>query len=52
MPRWLEIILRSVTAGAITAACAVVINLTGGPAVLISLAAIMAFGVSGVFRES
>lgn len=53
MPRWLEIILGSVIAGAVTSACAVVINLTGGPAVLISLAAIfMAFGVSGIFRES
>lgn len=48
MPRWLEIIVRSVIAGAVTGAWVVVINLTGGPSVLISLAAIfIVFGVAG-----
>lgn len=53
MPRWLEIVVRSIIAGAVTGAWVVVINLTGGPPVLISLAAILiVFGACGDFRGS
>ncbi|WP_292423587.1 hypothetical protein [Mesorhizobium sp.] len=52
MPRWLEIILRSIVAGGAAGGCAAVVNLTGGPSVLISLAAILiVFGISGDFRQ-
>jgi len=50
VPRWLEIIRRSAIAGAVTGACAVVINRR--PGCSDSLAAIfMAFGVCGILRE-
>lgn len=53
VPKWLDIILRSIVAGGAVGVWAAIVNLTGGPSVLIVLAAILiAFGVSGEFRHS
>lgn len=52
MPRWLKTILRSVVAGIVVGVSAAVVNLTGGPSVLIVLVAILiVFGVCGDFRQ-
>ncbi|MDX8434789.1 MULTISPECIES: hypothetical protein [Mesorhizobium] len=45
--------MRSVVAGGAVGVSAAIVNLTGGPSVLIVLAAIVImFGVSGDFRQS
>lgn len=53
MPRWLEIIVRSVVAGGTVGVWAAIVNLAGGPSVLVALVAILiVFGVSSDLRQS